>query len=310
MTDKAGAHRKFYIRVGPKTLGPLSVAEASQACTLDESTLVCPAERDPHRRKNWSFARSFRELRASLASPSPPPIPAKAAASPASPPAPPAAGPRYWVRLGGRVRGPMNTDELLGLRQLDGFTLLCQEGRDTGQRRNWRFARAIPGVREALSGLRGPSRLERAVERFGIAVPDTPPVLLPPLPGGLAWYMGGGALAFLALMSFRPWQAAFPRRTAAVLESDAPVDPFEFLLRFPLPKCNGDIETVVGWTVPNASDGPTGRKRFRFTATRAYAGKTLEFEVDAASGQIWPLDETSRTLLDPSVPCPTPENRP
>lgn len=60
----------------------------------------------------------------------------------------------YWIRLCNRACGPFTANEVVRMPEVELNTLLCPKGRDIGERRNWRFARAFSDIREPLALLR------------------------------------------------------------------------------------------------------------------------------------------------------------
>ncbi|MCX5794040.1 MAG: hypothetical protein NTY77_00910 [Elusimicrobia bacterium] len=109
---------RYWVRVDREIRGPYTFEELAAQGTHD-STLVCPENRPNNKRQNWLPLRKAKEP------------------------------PRFYVRVGSRVRGPMPGAELGRVGGFCGDTLVCPERRNYRNRWNWAPAKTFAGLRSA-----------------------------------------------------------------------------------------------------------------------------------------------------------------
>lgn len=107
---------RYWVRGGQDAQGPFTLEELD-AQGLSDSTLVCPEGRPRARRENW--------------------LPLRKAKAP----------PRFYARVGSKVRGPYTAEELGRLEGFCSDTLLCPERKNFRSRWNWTPARSFPALR-------------------------------------------------------------------------------------------------------------------------------------------------------------------
>ncbi|HBL16008.1 MAG: hypothetical protein A2X36_05475 [Elusimicrobia bacterium GWA2_69_24] len=59
---------------------------------------------------------------------------------------------RYFIQVGGKVKGPMEVEVIVGLRWFGPDSLLCPEAASTKSRHNWLRAQTFPEIRAFLRG--------------------------------------------------------------------------------------------------------------------------------------------------------------
>ncbi|MDD5629451.1 MAG: hypothetical protein PHU21_10335 [Elusimicrobia bacterium] len=111
---------RYWVRIDREVRGPYTPEELT-AQGVEDSTLVCPENRRRNRRENWLPLRKLKEP------------------------------PRFFVRVGSRVRGPMSAADLGRLGGFCGDTLVCPERRNYRNRWNWAPARTFAGLRAAAA---------------------------------------------------------------------------------------------------------------------------------------------------------------
>jgi hypothetical protein len=131
---------RYWVRDGKDARGPFTLEELAAQGTPD-SALVCPENRPKSRRENW--------------------LPLRRAAAP----------PRFYARIGSKVRGPYAAEELARLHGFSPDTLLCPEGRNFRSRWNWGPARSSPAFRpaQARAAPAAERRIQPASEALGAA---------------------------------------------------------------------------------------------------------------------------------------------
>lgn len=58
---------------------------------------------------------------------------------------------RFWIRMNGRCFGPFLPDEAARFPSVQKNGLLCPDGRDRQDRRNWRLASSFPEVQAVMA---------------------------------------------------------------------------------------------------------------------------------------------------------------
>ena len=109
---------RYWVRSGREEKGPYTLEELA-AQELPGSALVCPEDQPRGKRVNW--------------------LPLRKAKAP----------PRFYARVGAKVRGPYTSEELGRLAGFGPDTLLCPESKNFRSRWNWTPARSSPAFKLA-----------------------------------------------------------------------------------------------------------------------------------------------------------------
>lgn len=237
---------------------------------------------------------------------------------------------RYWVRLGGQSRGPLEVAELALLPGMGPYSLLCPEGKDRSDRRHWVPANRMPEVLQALAAAPAPAPVPAALplqpqpqERPRPAAqpasvrPQAAPARARPEPesvpvpaarsssasfGPLLLLVGAAALVFAfggSISSFFTRPASAPRPIA---QRGPERSVSQTVLDFPLPACGGVISEVSSSSA-EVQDMGDGVYRLRWTSAGAFAGQLMEFDYDKNSGELTATNEAAVRLLDMRSGC-------
>jgi hypothetical protein len=217
---------------------------------------------------------------------------------------------KFHIRIGGRVRGPFQIDELVVLPDFSPHTLVCPEGKDLANRRNWVFARAHPAILCAIENRpKAASSEEKAAllaELGTIAkapAPDAPkaPKAGPEGSGGGAKFYAGviaagvAAAALLSVLRGSAPPAAVPPSAAR------PTKPEQRAAALALPSCLGearqDMTSGAYWRLEG------GIKKLAVPLSPGQGGGEALFAVDDSGRSLKPLNEDAARVMDFRKSC-------
>lgn len=216
---------------------------------------------------------------------------------------------RYYVRLGGGTRGPLGPEEL---RLLPGFgpaRLVCPEGRDLRNRRNWTPARAVPelsklapakaaetapragGFRLKAPAIQAARAAEEASKARGAS--RKPASGARPLAAGL-----GLALAAAAAVLFSGSRSG--REPLARPSRRAPLGAVEAARTILAPTCVPGAALARAFREPM----PGGRVEMVLPADGTAGRAEARYAFDERRGTLRPLNAEARRLADFRKGCP------
>jgi hypothetical protein len=224
---------RYWLLIDGKREGPFPAGECPGKAPAGGETKACPENLDPSIEGNW------KPLKALLAHPA-------AADKPQ----------RFYIRMGPAARGPFPASDIAGLQVFSGLALVCPEGRDPADRRNWAPAKTFEALRSAIAQRPNrPASMDWGPEPSPSSAVKPAPKAAPEDPGSTApaqkssWAVPGSVLAAIAVffLVFLLRKPTEPTESAPARPPEHPIPMVRDAVRVIMPNClsGNDRRTLV-----------------------------------------------------------------